>query len=264
MGGVWNITSDAYGVVTGSLDLDNFSIGCPNQTYTVTGSYAMYSGNYSVNGSGTFLIDTSNPAPGDTPGCDTTEEAHLVTDVPNNGCDITGPSASSLYTDFGYFSTGAGKAPEIPTAETSTHVGWSAATLATVAQWRIVLTGGDFDGRQVHEEQTSGSNSDSCWFVGSSVAQFGPTGGWWNVGFFGTPNQMVDDYVGYVTTAVTYYRQNFRPPCSATAGQEMRIAVSGTSGSSLSYTTGSIGAGLPNYTDVSSSRNGSTVTTTWP
>lgn len=109
----------------------------------------------------------------------------------------------------------------------------------------------------------SGTYYDSCNFYGSSVPAASLTGGWWNVGFY-YQNNWDDDYVGWPTDAVTYYRMNFRPPCSAQVPQGMYIAIQGQTGSSTQYASGYVGESIPNYADAASARDGQVSYTQWP
>jgi len=67
-----------------------------------------------------------------------------------------------------------------------------------------------------------------------------------------------DDYIGWNTTQVNYYRIHLTPssfPCAAQVPQAMYIAESGTSGVTSNYANGSVMQQL--YVDhVVSTRNG--------
>jgi hypothetical protein len=143
-------------------------------------------------------------------------------------------------------------------------------------QWRSTLipsiVSRPLDGRQVFE-QAGDFRDDGCYFPGAADVGYLPfqiTGGWWVVGRYATPpffllsNTWIDDYVGFLPSAVGYYRLNGRAPCDAYAQQNMQICTNGNgcAFSSL-YKTGFIGAGITS-TSVYSSRDGQDVFRVWP
>jgi hypothetical protein len=119
----------------------------------------------------------------------------------------------------------------------------------------------NLDGRQVLEV-AYGSSTDSCFFSGSIVPPYQLSGGVWNVGYWPIgPSRWADDYIGYTTPAVAYYRQMFRIPCATSIAQTMRIGV--TTGGSQDYKTHVIGISLPDYQRVIAIRDGVSQSTAW-
>jgi hypothetical protein len=95
----------------------------------------------------------------------------------------------------------------------------------------------------------------------------------WNVGYYQVNppfvtslNVWADDYIGWNTTQVDYYRKKLMPssfPCSAKVPQSMYIATDGTSGSKINYANDSVGASIISATQVSTNRAGVSQTTTY-
>ncbi len=261
-GGTWNITSDASYNVTGTVST-NVS-GCVSQRYTVSGTISPSPGIFSSNGSTSISLTASNPQPGTDPNCEVAPQVTLTGNIENGGCDLVGPSAATENSVFGSFSTSFSKPADIPSGETTNFQGWSTGSYATVGQWRQVLTSNvNLDGRQVTEQPGFGAYQDTCTFSGSAVPPASLSGGVWNVSFY-FPNNWDDDYVGYTTHAVTYYRMNFRPPCSTNVPQAMYVFTRGYNNSLSMYTNGSVGEGIPDYSNVTSTRDGQTMQKAWP
>jgi hypothetical protein len=114
-----------------------------------------------------------------------------------------------------------------------------------------------FKGRQV-SEYTGAGGYDNCFFTGSLVPKWtGVQGSLWNVGYYpiNPPyiynlNTWADDYIGWNTSQVSYYRSHWgggSPLCGARVSQAMYIATSGTSGSIQNYANDTVGEDI--YTD---------------
>ena len=149
---------------------------------------------------------------------------------------------------------------KIPTGETSAPDVWGTGNLATVHMWKQTLTGpGDFTGRSIAEQEgTPATISDACHFQGSMVDPYAITGLDATVT---AGNKWQHDSVGRSTGAVTYYRQQGRAPCSATASQVMFISCPDML---HQYATGNLVVGIT-ATSVSSKRHSATEQTkTWP
>jgi hypothetical protein len=149
---------------------------------------------------------------------------------------------------------------QIPTGETSASDVWGTGDKATVHMWKQTLTGpGDFTGRTIAEQEGNPPTiSDTCYFQGSTVMPYKVTG-------LDAPvtsgNHWSPDAVGFMTGAVTYYRNHGRAPCSATASQVMFISCPDIL---HQYATGNLVIGITS-TQVSSKRHSAaTQTKTWP
>jgi hypothetical protein len=97
------------------------------------------------------------------------------------------------------------------------------------------------------------TNYDNCWFQGSTVSKWtGVQGSLWSVGYYAvnppyvtSDNVWVDDYIGWNTAQVDYYRDHLTPssfPCGSYIPQAMNIAINGTSGNRTIYAYGSVGS----------------------
>ena len=265
-GVTWSLTSDSSYNVSGTAVLAPVVPGCPSVTYsTVSGSISQGFRQDGTQGYTSFTWTARNPSPSGS--CGGYTPATYITDsgsIQNNGCD----KGSGTWTDsYGGGSFVMSKPPNVPTSEITTPVGFSTGIYATVGQFRQTLQGPTwpygYDGRQV-SEASNGTPADSCYFPGSIVPPYALSGGVWNVDYYYSSNVWADDYVGWPTGAVTYYRQNFRPPCSGSAPQGMYIAIGGTSGSRQLYSAGSVGATIPDYAQVTVTRNGQNQSTVWP
>jgi hypothetical protein len=260
--GTWSITSDASYHVTGRV---NTAVpGCVHEQYTVSGTIHPTSGAGSINGGTSVNLTASSPSPGTDPGCQVAPQVILTANFENDGCDLVGPSNAVETSVFGNFSTTFSKPADTPSGETTYFQGWSSVYL-TVGQWRSTLTTSlNLNGRQVTEQPGFGTYRDNCYFTGSTVPPASLSGGVWNVGYYST-NNWDDDYVGFGTGAVTYYRGNFRTPCSTNVPQQMNIYTHGQdSFSFVPYSNNSVGEGIPNYVSVKSTRQGQTMTKNWP
>jgi hypothetical protein len=260
--GTWNINSDPSYNVRGYVDTN--VPGCISHSWTVTGTITPVTSAFS-NGTTSISLTASNPLPPTDPNCTVAPTITLTaTNIENGGCDLVGPSNATLSSVLGNFNTTFTKPADMPSGETTNFQGWSTGTYATVGQWRQVLTTTpSLDGRQVTEQPGTGTYQDTCYFTGSAVPAASLSGGVWNVGFY-FPNNWDDDYVGWTTAAVTYYRMNFRPPCSSNVPQGMYIFTQGTNNNLVLYTNGSVGEGIPDYSNVTSTRNGQTMQVAWP
>jgi len=151
----------------------------------------------------------------------------------------------------------------IPTGETTASGGWGTGTSATIHLWNQTLQPADvdFSGIQV-TERDPGGGTDGCYFNGSAFARFDSiTGGTWTVG---ANNLWGADYVGWFTTAVTYYRAQNRAPCSNGFPQAMDvIAPSGNLNYRINQGSNQL-SGTIGVTTVGSSRNGQSASRTWP
>ncbi len=262
--GSWSITSNNSGTVTGTLVVNNAS-PCPKVSYTVTGTLTQNQGTSFYNGSSPISLHAASPSPSSGgQGCVIATYANLTGVIENVGCDIVGPSQAVLSTDIiASTNTNFVKSNDRPTGESTNFEGWSSQYPA-VAQWKGTLSGGvSYNGRQVTEEPGTGTTHDGCYFPGSIYPPAALSGGIWNVGYY-LPSAWDDDYVGFSTSAVTYYRQNFRAPCSATISQAMAIYYDGQSLNTEIYVQGVLMLGIPSNSQVSSSRDGYTVVKTWP
>ncbi len=151
------------------------------------------------------------------------------------------------------------KAVVIPTGETTASNGWGAGGSVTIHRWQMTLTPGgtNFTGRSVTEQDAGGGGPDTCWFEGSTYAKWTAiTGGTWAVG---ANNVWGDDFVGWFSAAVTYYRAQGRAPCQTTFPQDMHINGEG----SPRYRTNSLSCGFT-ATNVWSTRDGVTRNKVWP
>lgn len=151
------------------------------------------------------------------------------------------------------------KAVVIPTGETTASNGWGAGAATTIHRWQMTLTPGttNFQGRSVTEQDAGGGGPDTCWFAGSTYAKWTAiTGGTWAVG---AGNVWGDDFVGWFSAAVTYYRAQGRAPCQTTFPQNMLINGEG----SPRYRTNSLSCGFT-ATNVWSTRDGATQNKAWP
>jgi hypothetical protein len=147
-----------------------------------------------------------------------------------------------------------------PTGETSAPDVWGEGVLATVHMWKQTLTGpGNFTGREILEQEGNPPTiSDSCFFEGSEISKYKISGLQATVT---EGNQWKPDAVGFPTGAVTFYRNQGRAPCTATATQVMFITCQPTLSQ---YATGNLVVGIT-ATQVSSKRHGAaTQTKTWP
>jgi hypothetical protein len=260
---VWKITSNASQEVAGTAT--SHVVGCVSQKYTVSGTLTAVTGIPPANGFASVDLTASGPQPGTDPHCNVAPTVNLTGNIENDGCDLVGPANAVEVSVFGSFDTTFSKPTDVPSGETTNFEGWSSGTLATVGQWRGKLTSSlNLNGKQVAEMPTGGTITDSCYFTGSTVPRATLSGGYWNVGYYFT-NDWDDDYVGFTTAAVTYYRANNRPPCSTTIPQEMVIYADGeNSGSYIDYALGSVGEGIPNDVSVTSTRDGQTKMLNWP
>lgn len=229
--------------------------GCPRVGYTLSG-FITPVGSFTVGVRGTtrYEINLTNPTVGVCNGINTGGVA-LSGDIRNDGCDVAfGPWANTQGPGSGTLSLV--KVPDLPLGETTSAVGWWSAE-PTIMQWRSTLvppvTIRPLDGRQVLE-QAGSARGDGCWFPDAASAglrEFQVTGAWWVVGRYATPpayplsNTWIDDYVGYSTFAVGYYRLNARAPCDGFAQQLMRVCTNGNGCAfSQQYKSGWIGAGI--------------------
>jgi len=145
---------------------------------------------------------------------------------------------------------------KLPTGETATNNGWS----GSAGLWNQTLAPStkNFSGRTVTEQDPGGGGPDTCWFSGSTFAAFTAiTGGSWTVA---SGNTYGPDNVGYSDGAITYYRAQQRAPCSTTFSQRMVINCANQN---TAYATNTLGAGI-GVTTISSTKNGSTVSKTYP
>jgi len=266
----WSLTSSGTSV-SGSVSVPN--PGCSTVTWTVSGSITVPFQNDSVQGTTSFTWNASNPNPSGTCGGFTPfTSATLAGTIQNNGDD---KGTGTFTSPGGSFATTATKSPtDAVMSETTNFVGFGTVTgYLTVGQFRQVLnssTGSTniFNGRQVSETTGTGTAFDHCWFPGSSVPKFVTVqGSTWNVGYYSTlDNYWVDDYIGWNTVQVDYYRNHLTPssfPCDAQIPQIMKIATNGTSGSTTQYTSDTITA-IIDATTVTVSRAGVAALTSYP
>jgi hypothetical protein len=146
-----------------------------------------------------------------------------------------------------------------PTGETTSSGVWhSSAT--SIHDWNQTLLPSttNFVGRSVTEQNPGGGGPDSCYFTGSTFAPFvSISGGTWPVG---SGNAWGPDSVGWLPSAVTYYRAQGRATCGTTFPQRMVINCSS---GAITYANNTLGCDIT-ATGVTSTRAGHTVSRTWP
>jgi len=128
---------------------------------------------------------------------------------------------------YQYYGNGSDTAPvdtcTAPTSETTTSGGWADSEgNPTIHKWIQTLAPSttNFAGRVV-SEANPGGGQDTCHFSGSAISPFNAvTGGSWTVD---SNNSWGPDYVGWLPSAVTYYRAQGRAPCEAQIPQRMDI-----------------------------------------
>lgn len=153
--------------------------------------------------------------------------------------------------------------PVRPTGEKTSLQGWA----ATLGMWQQTLTptGTNFSGESVQEKDPGGGGPDTCWFPGSAIAPFTAiTGGTWTVA---SGNKWGIDFVGFGTTAVTYYRSKHRDPCGTTFHQQMtiRAAIDVAKGTGyVNYPALNLLGARIEQRKVSSIRAGITKSIVWP
>jgi hypothetical protein len=167
-----------------------------------------------------------------------------------------------------------------PDHETTVFHDWYPAN-PTIGRWRQTLhtpaddPSFDFSGESVQETDAAGTHSDTCWFAGSMFKKGGKiSGGTWDVvkgnlwGDLAKPG-FDDDYVGWLSAAVTYYRMphgtppHVSAPCVTRFPQQMTIkAPPDTSYNNYAGING-LGSDI-GVTTVPSIRAGSSKTKTWP
>jgi len=106
-----------------------------------------------------------------------------------------------------------------------------------------------------------------CTFNGApSGGPYGLSGGSWWVGYWYDNNVWGDEYVGQPPAVINDYRQNGRPPCSATTTQVMYLYTQGNQlvlpGSGY-LTDSTLGFGLPDNSTVQSFKGGQRASRTW-
>lgn len=234
----WNLTTNlATNSVSGTVSVPNPVSGCPNFSFSVSGSITPTAGSYPFTaGSTRMALRTSNPTPASCGGV-VPKTGTIDVQLRNDGCDI---AAGSARNDDGSWSTtgySTAKIPDLPSGESTEPVGWWA-SYPTIQQFRQTLQGDSqrpFDGRQV-TEAAGPDRLDGCYYQGAAdlgYPQFGVSGGWWIVGRYATPpyyfytNRWVDDYVGMTPALVQFYRDNGRAPCDSRAQQLMKICTNG-------------------------------------
>lgn len=149
-----------------------------------------------------------------------------------------------------------------PDGETTSPSGWADDfNLPTIHKWMQTLTPSSvsFSGRTV-KQFPYGTGTDDCWFPDSDIPKHVQVseGQSWQVN---SDNTWGPDGVGWTPFAVNYYRSFNRHPCSTSVTQRMDIYCGLVSTLNYKFNTleGTIGS-----TTVSSTRNGQTVTRTWP
>lgn len=260
-GYTWNITSSLINnTLSGSVTVPVPGAGCTSIRYQVSGTInPVGAPTYGASGYTEFTLHATNGTPSTSCGY-VAKNGTATGNITNDGCDIGG--GGTYRNDDGSASGGfsMAKNPDIPTGETTDPVGWWSLD-PTIQQFRQTLLGNSllpFDGRQV-TEAAGGDNQDGCYIDGSAYP-FRVTGGWWVVGRYATPpyylssNVWIDDYVGFGTGGVTYYRGKGRAPCSSSAQQIMNIYRNGHLGYTQQYAVGYIGASI-GVADISVTRN---------
>lgn len=274
----WTVTSTGNSI-SGSVVVP-FPPGCPNVTFTVSGSISPSVQTDGTQGTTGFTFTGSNPSPSTPCGGVTPSPATFTGTIQNDGNDIA-PGTSWTTVAGGSGTTTMTKSPsDMPASETTTAVGFGTGLYATVGQFRPTLNATSvstdiFKGRQVSEYTGVSGTYDSCWFMGSLVPKStSVTGSEWNVGYYAVSppaitslNTWVDDYVGLPSNSVTYYQGQWAgggaPLCGARVAQSMYIATGGTSGSIQNYANDLIGIDI--YSDhVTVYRAGVSQSANWP
>lgn len=257
----WSVTSSSTSI-SGSVVVNSPIGGCPSSTYSVSGSITPSTQTDFTPGSTSMSWTASGPNPATTCGGYTPVSNMTYTGtIQNKGNDLATGSYSRPLPGGGT-ATGSFTLSKNPrdsvASETTTAVGYGPGLYQTVGQFRQTLNASSgstdiFKGRQVSEATGGGTNFDNCWFSGSTVPKWTTVqGSLWNVGYYPvnppyvtSNNVWADDYIGWNTSQVTYYRTLLTPssfPCGAQIPQAMYIAISGTSGSSTNYANGSVGS----------------------
>lgn len=246
-----NPTSPGEHTVSGTATKDNvWGLGGCTFTYDISGTIEQTAGsattelNWTMTDHGQVCYDNGEPVV-------YSNTFTFEGTMTNNSCD----SASGTWANAVGGGTGTltmTKPPDIPNGsptETSTPVAWWGNN-PTIVQFHGTIHGtvtdprGDpphpqvtagFAGRQVFE-QANNNPSDTCFadwipFYGQhpELYRFHLTGGYWWVGyysflFYNTFTSTYDyDYVGMSWDLIDIWRQYYRTPCYASAGQNMRI-----------------------------------------
>lgn len=147
----------------------------------------------------------------------------------------------------------------LPAGEDTAPNGWADGTHLWGHRWRQRLRPFATDFRNCRvTEADPGGGADTCWFAGSAILPLNAvTGGTWDVD---ATNHWGDDFVGWFNSAVTYYRTQRRAPCGFSLPQSMRVV---RPDGDVEYQRNQLGANI-GVTTVSSTRDGHTVTKTWP
>ena len=244
----WTLQQDGV-QITGRMD-DHEACGDDyNDQWTVNGSIDG-SGNMSLTLTPDYVCELYGHS---------VQHIYLTVSNASPGCNTSNPGAT-ISNDEGYsdsynwsWSTGC----SAPSTESSYFAGWGPDVYASAGQWAAALFGGPqlyYSGRVVYEG-TGAAGNDTCYFDGSPYAPFeSVTGGAWPVN---SANGFGYDYVGWLSSTVSYYRSVDRDPCGATVYQNMFIECNGES--SILYKQNVLGADIGNST-VSSSRDGQTYT----
>ena len=219
----WNVFASggsAFGTVSVQNPAAPFS--CPTIVYSVSGSLTPSFQTDNVPGSISFSWTASSPDPsetcaGYTPASSMTHNG-TVTNMSNDRATGTWsrplPEGGTLTGSFTL-----NKSPlDIPISETTNGVGFSSGPYETVAQFRQELNPSSvsptiFQGRQVTEATAPGVTYDNCHVPGvTTVPKYAINNARWNIGYYGgLENWWVDDYIGWNTTQVNYYRTVLMP-----------------------------------------------------
>jgi hypothetical protein len=190
-------------------------------------------GSWSVNtspkyGQVSFDIISGNLASGDCPGTTFTFAAIYYKWTEHNNKSITDPFTATWTSPSFVFPFSFDIKVKVvrPSSETTVFNSWDGAT-GGLGKWEQTLHPPaddptfDFSPESVREKDAGGGGPDTCWFSGSAFSPFTAiTGGTWPVK---TGNTWGFDYVGWFSTAVTYYRAQGRAPCGTTFPQQMTI-----------------------------------------
>jgi hypothetical protein len=251
----WYLTSSGTNV-TGTVVANHPVSGCPASTYQVTGSISPSFQQDGVWGYTIFTWTARNPTPNAScGGRQPYQWVNYAGTIFNAGNDSATATPSNP-DGSGALLTLAKTPSDIPTTEVTRAVGFGSGILATMGQFRQTLVSSDgsanlFKGRQVSERTGIGYKVDTCWTPGSAVPKMEfVQGSLWNVGYYATnppyvenDNVWVDDYVGWNTDQVAYYRGRNLPssfPCAFEVPQAMYIAIEGRSGSISNYKNHSV------------------------
>lgn len=142
---------------------------------------------------------------------------------------------------------------------TATNVWDNANNRPTIHRFTVTAlpTTTSFSGRSVTERDAGGGGPDTCWFTGSAADK-------WEIITINTgtvnSNNQYGDLVGWYPDKVTYYRSQGRAPCGTTLQQRVALYCDI---SLLFFKYNTLEASFT-ATQVTSVRDGVSITRTWP